>query len=906
MPGVVNLLVGPREHWRTGLPTFRTLSYEGVWDGIEVEFNCYRDRLECRFTLQPEGHPGPISLDTGPITLYQKTGGALSTSLGGTGFRVEQPMAWHERDGLKIPVGANIVVSEGRRIGYRINHGIKGARLVLVQTIFWSTFIGTDGYDGSEQIDDVAIDSEGSVFVAGRTSSPDFPVTTESGSLPRHTGSTDLFVTKFMGPDMTMVFSSVFGGSGFDCSNALDVDETGCIYLAGYTNSPDFPCPEGMLPAPIKGESDIFVLKLNRPGTAVLYSTLVGGSNGDIGCDLGLDGENCACVTGYTTSPDFPVTSEAFNSTFGGRDDVFAFKLSADGSGLVFSTYLGGTHGDQCSRIAIDSDGCAYVTGETWSPDFPATAGAFDLSIQAGEIFVSKLGPDGDELAFSTALGGRCRDRAYGIAVDPEGCAVVVGSSSSPDYPTTPDAFLPSYRGAIDGVMTKLNPKGTSLIHSTFLGGCSHGEEGLGIATDGMGGIYLAGMTSSSDFPATPGAFQEGYAGGDGDAFIMRLDSEKGTVSYTTFLGGSMGADAALGVVADAAGNVWIVGETTAPDFPVTPQAFDRVNEDRNAFVARLSPDGKDLEGSTFLGGDGAVKVSGIALGPDGGVYVSGNTWGSGYPTTDGAYDTLNECDNVFVSKLEPNLSFLGYSTFLGSGAEGCAIAVDDRGCATVTGYAYLPGFPVTPGAYDNAFNYHDAFVTKLNRDGSGLVFSTFLGGVDLDTPSSLAVDALGCSYIVGQTYSADFPNKGCPFDAHSRGELDVFLSVLSENGSSLLYSACLGGRSSDYSSGLALDGSRRIWVSGYSWSDDFPVSEGAIDPENRMGMDAFLFRLSIQPTGDLNLDGLVDSLDLLLLAHCLAGNLLPTDGWTFAADIDLDGVVDAMDLSLLWRWVLS
>jgi hypothetical protein len=456
------------------------------------------------------------------------------------------------------------------------------------------------------------------------------------------------------------------------------------------------------------------------------YSTFLGGSDVDIGEGIAVDRRGRAYVTGFTQSADYPTTPGAFDTTWNGSFDAFVTKLNASGSALVYSTFLGGAEEDRGEGIAV-RDGRAYVTGETSSPDYPTTPGAFDRTFNGGfssqicqasslpcDAFVTKLNASGSALVYSTFLGGTGADSGSDIAVDTRGRGYVTGQTDSADYPTTPGAFDRTFNGLNrDAFVTKLNASGSALVYSTFLGGAGN-DFGEGIAVrDGR--AYVTGGTAFFDFPTTPGAFDTTWNGGL-DAFVTKLNASGSALVYSTFLGGT-GADAfSVDVAVDTRGRAYVTGDTSSPDFPTTPGAFDTTWNGTDAFVTKLNRSGSALVYSTFLGGSDVDIGEGIAV-REGKAYVTGFTQSADYPTTPGAFDTtLDGGTDALVTKLNASGSALAYSTFLGGTSfdRGFGIAVR-YGRAYVTGGTNSTDYPSTRGAFDRTFNGNsEAFVTKL------------------------------------------------------------------------------------------------------------------------------------------------------------------------------------------------
>ena len=391
-----------------------------------------------------------------------------------------------------------------------------------------------------------------------------------------------------------------------------------------------------------------------------------------------MDASGYAYVTG-ASSTDFPTTPGAFQKTCGGgcragTYDAFVTKLNATGSALVYSTYLGGSSQDGGYGIALDASGNAYVTGYTESTDFPTTPGAFQTSC-AGSVcfdaFVTKLNPTGSAPVYSTYLGGS--SQGFGVVADASGNASITGYTQLPGFPTTPGAFQTGYGGGnSDAFVAKLNPTGSALVYSTFLGGTGD-DFGQAIAVDSSANIYVTGGTRSPDFPATPGAFQTACGGRNcsaGNAFVTKLNSAGSSLVYSTYLGGSAGGWG-YGMIVDASGNTYVTGLTTSPDFPITSDAFQTACGGGNcpagdAFVTEFNPTGSGLIYSTYLGGSRPEFGYGMAVDGSGDAYVTGVTYSSDFPTTPGAFDTkcgtdgiCNGLTDAFVAKFGRGVSLL-------------------------------------------------------------------------------------------------------------------------------------------------------------------------------------------------------------------------------------------------------
>jgi hypothetical protein len=413
-------------------------------------------------------------------------------------------------------------------------------------------------------------------------------------------------------------------------------------------------------------------------------------------------------------------------------------------------------------------------------------------------------------LAYSTFLGGSGRDRGDfgpGIAVDRNGNAYVAGGTASPDFPTRPGSYDTTHAGSDefnggDAFVTKLDPTGSEALYSTFIGGTGS-DEVIDVDVDEDGSAHVVGATRSPDFPTTPGAPQPAFAGGIRDGFAAQLSPNGSALEQSTFLGGA-GFEVATDVETTSDGGVFVGGETDSPGFPTTLGAHDRIiNADgggglEDAFATRLDSGGQIVY-STFVGGEEIDRGRGLAVGPDGSAYLTGETHSHQFPTTPGALDTTDDFSiDGWVTRIAPDGSSLVYSTYLGGNTNvdnPLGIAVDDQGSAYVTGRTASTSFPATPGAFDTSADARsDVFVTKINAAGSGVVWSTFLGGEEFDVGLGIEVDDAGAPHVTGATRSRAFPTTLHAFDRTFNGGFDdAFATKVSADGGRLLYSTYIG-----------------------------------------------------------------------------------------------------------------
>jgi hypothetical protein len=451
-----------------------------------------------------------------------------------------------------------------------------------------------------------------------------------------------------------LVYSTYIGGSGYDRGNAIAVDGSGNAYVTGYTRSTDYDVTPGAFQTTNGGNADVFVTKLNATGTALVYSTYIGGSGDDEGYGIAVDESGNAYVTGSTWSTDYDVTPGVFQTTNGGWGDVFVTKLNAAGTALVYSTYIGGSSNDYGNAIGVDGSGNAYVTGYTWSNNYDVTPGAFQTTkgdYYYADVFVTKLNAAGTALVYSTYIGGSYPDYGYGIAVDGSGNAYVTGWTYSTDYDVTPGAFQTTFEGGTDVFVTKLNATGTALVYSTYIGGISN-DYGSAIAVDGSGNAYVTGWTVSTDYDVTPGAFQTTNGGG-ADVFVTKLNATGTALVYSTYIGG-ISDDVGRAIAVDGSGYAYVTGYTSSTDYDVTPGAFQTTNGGGgDVFVTKLNATGTALVYSTYIGGSSNDGGIAIAVDGNGKAYVTGPTFSTDYDVTPGAFQTTNGGGaDVFVTKV--------------------------------------------------------------------------------------------------------------------------------------------------------------------------------------------------------------------------------------------------------------
>ena len=460
------------------------------------------------------------------------------------------------------------------------------------------------------------MDQYGDAFVTGSTASANFPtVGSPTPYQKTYGGDTDAYVTMLRYDGEAVIYSSYLGGNNFDVGNGVAVDSSGDAYIVGSTSSSNFPvAPTNAFQISLAGTSNAFVAKLDPSGTHLLWSTYLGGSSIDYGLAIGIDPGGNAYVTGSTQSTNFPVLNP-IQSGNGGNGDAFVTEVENGALNLVYSTYLGGSSADSGQGITVDVGGNAYVTGYTFSTNFPTFNAYQSTSGGSVDVFVASIKANGLGFSFSTYLGGKGDDRAWGITLDADRNIYIAGTSltacapqsttitlcaPSPTFPTTSGAFQ-TYTskqapGYADGFVAKFDFTGANLLYSTMLGG-SYTDSPMAIAVDSVGDAYVTGYTESVDFP-TANALQSSYTGGTcgsvpcPDAFVTEVNTAGTSLLYSTFLGGS-GANYGMGIAVDSNTNAYVVGTTTSSFFPVV--AADYQGEPGNstglgqAFISMIS-----------------------------------------------------------------------------------------------------------------------------------------------------------------------------------------------------------------------------------------------------------------------------------------------------------------------------
>lgn len=637
LPGKSNYFIGSQpSKWHANIPNYRKVEQRGVYHGIDVIYYGTQRQLEYDFVVAPGADPSVIQLAfRGAEQLRTDSRGDLVISVAGGEVCLQKPVAYQESNAGKETVAVNYVVEGESNVAFKVGNYDPNRQLVIDPILSYSTYLGGSNIDGANAI---AVAPDNTAFVAGGTFSLDFP--TAHPLQPNHGGpddfSRDAFVSKLSADGSTLLYSTYLGGKNEDVANGIAVDSFGNAYVTGTTLSPDFPATPGSFNVECGGDgkcgasfnpgglivSNAFVSKLNAAGSALVYSGFLGEYENVKGQAIAVDHDQIAYVTGQTGAnilptvvitppatgpPPFPITPGACQAGFGGgATDAFVTKISATGTTIEFSCYLGGSDEEIGYGVAVDANANAYVTGLSYSANFPTTATGLQLTnAGAGDAFLVKVntavvGPP----VYSTLLGGSGLDQGNAVAVDSRGNAYVTGGTASKaatlGFTPPPGAFQPdcaldsSLVCEGDAFVAKINPAlsgPASLVYFTYLGG-KLADSGIGIAVDPVdpptGNAYVTGSTVSTDFPIMPAAFQPKFGGGNADAFVAKLNPTGATLVYSSYLGGT-NTDSGNGIAVDSTGAAYIAGQTCSLDFPLANPEQVTPGGNCDAFVSKVS-----------------------------------------------------------------------------------------------------------------------------------------------------------------------------------------------------------------------------------------------------------------------------------------------------------------------------
>ena len=577
LPGKSNYYLGndPKK-WQTNVSQYARVAYKRVYPGIDLAYYGEQSKLEFDFIVAPASDPASIDLAfSGAQHVATDASGNLVISSAGGDVVLHKPVAYQQQSGSHQLVDASFVLKSNNRVSFDLGSYDRSRELVIDPAVTYSTYLGGSAEDEAYGI---AVDGSGNAYVTGATESPNFPA--PSGTTRSTAGGFDVFVSKLNPTGTALLYSTLIGGTSDDLGLGIAVNSTG-TYIVGNTTSTNFPST-GVTPIGPGGMQDAFVAKLDNTGTQ-LRVTRIGGMGNESGNGIAVDSTGAAYIGGETDSTDFPIAGPPIQTKNAGADDGFIAKLDSNGTVLDYSTYIGGSSEDLVTGIALDGSNNAYVTGITVSSNFPTTTGAFQTgqSGTADNGFVAAIKADGSAMIYSTYLGGSGTNDAFAIAVDSAGEAYVTGDTNSSNFPVL-NATQATLKGATDVFITKVQANGSGLLFSTYYGGTLD-EAGTGIAIDAFNDVYVTGRTLSSDYPTNGTPFQSSLSG-TSDAFVTEL-SNTGSPVYSSFLGGTGDEDsvggistaAPLGGIAvDSTSNAYLVGSTSSPTgsgFPISASA---------------------------------------------------------------------------------------------------------------------------------------------------------------------------------------------------------------------------------------------------------------------------------------------------------------------------------------------
>jgi hypothetical protein len=568
LPGFNNYFIGTdSSKWRVHVPQFRNVRFTDVYPGIDIVYYGTSERIEYDFILKPGADPARIALTS------------------------------RDAQNVSVTAGGDVVFASG------------ATKVIQRKPVIY------------QEIEGRRRNVEGSFYLAEDRRTIRLAVTSYE-----HTR--DLVV------DPILEYATYIGGSSDDYGESVAVDSHGYAYVTGWTRSLSFPRTSGQLnchDAPTCSHYDVFVTKINPAGTAVIYSTFIGGSGDDWGRNIVVDTSGNTYVTGPTSSTDFPLVN-AFQTNYGGGStDAFFFKLDPTGTALLASSYLGGAGSDTANELRLDKAGNIYLAGQTDSTDFPTKLPLQAKNAGYVDIFLTKLDPSGASVLYSTYFGGSSWDSANDIDLDEAGNIYIAGTTYSTDYPVKA-AYQSAIGGKFDAFVTKLNPVGSAVIYSTFLGG-SDEDQAWALEVDAQGEAIITGLAKSGDFPVFK-AYQPAYGGGAGDVFLSKLSASGKSLLFSTYLGGS-GLDWAYDMSLDSEGDIYVSGYSDSLNFP-TANATQPANAGgADAFAVKLDPLGSRLLFSTYFGGSGFDQAGGVTVDSDNNVYLTGvASYSFNFPST--------------------------------------------------------------------------------------------------------------------------------------------------------------------------------------------------------------------------------------------------------------------------------
>jgi hypothetical protein len=888
--GPANYFLGTQRNWSTGNRRFNRIRYQNLYRGIDLVYYGNSKHLEYDLVLAPHANAHQIrfKLGNGKGLSLDPNGNLVIRTKAGE-IALQRPVAYQIVGGNRRDVTCSFRINQHNHIVFEVGAYDHDAELTIDPTLVYSTYLGGSGFSSSddEVVNGVAVDNQGNAYVVGSTVSTDFPVLNAYKS--NGGGFLDVFVSKINPTGTALIYSTYLGGNRADQGLGIAVDASGSAYVTGVSASTDFPTTPGAFQT-TGLDTDVFVAKLSPSGNSLVYSTLLSGdripltpgsglASSETGFGIAVDSQGQAIVAGQTQSANFPHAHE-FQASGAGGFDAFVTKLNATGSGLIFSTYLGGSTTDQADAVAVDSADNVYVSGETYSTDFPVTAGSFKTSRTASNSsigFVTKFSAAGS-LIYSTYLGDSF-DRARSIAVDSFGNAFVTGETQSANFPVTANAIKPKPKVgdffiSSDGGVTWRSSSGFAgdvAVNAVAIDPVTPGKlfigtpAGLFSSTDGGNSWSLLGLANISVLslaidPANPVNI---FAGTSGQGIFKSTNGGSswtnpmttGTIvtlafrpqDSTRIYAGTSGS----GLQSSDSGEHWTslgAGGGSIKAFAFAPGNPDTIYLAANNGVIKTIDAGVNWTNVLSVG----FPFSGIVIDPTNAatVYAANQSLG--------VYKTTNAGQNWTQSNVGPNtITSLAIddttspATVYAGGDGGLYKTVNGAQSWQLTGLTYstvkaISASHQTPGvlyAGASVSGNLDAFLSKLSADGSSLLYSTYLGGGGFDTAFGVALDQSGNPVIVGYGSSLDFPQVNALRPRRGTAT-DAFVMKLDMATNAISFSSFVGGSGIDSGRGVAVDSANNIYVVGTTRSSDFPSATG-IQPALNNIYDGFVTKIT-------------------------------------------------------------
>ena len=892
LPGKINYFVGNQpDNWRTNIPTFARVRYEQVYPGVDLIYYGNRRQLEYDFVVQPGASTKQIRLAfDGAGKLKLNRDGDLVLQSGTRSITLLKPKAYQEIGAERREVKVKYALKRGGQVTFQLGDYDRNHALVIDPVLVYSTYLGSNDLD---QGNTIAVDSSGNAYIAGQTASANFP--TVGPIQGTKSTANDAFVAKLNSAGTALLYSTFIGGTGNDFVTGIAIDGSGNAYVTGQTTSTNFPVPNA-LHANLRGSSDAFVSQLNATGSALVYSTYLGGRAVEGGNAIAVDGGGNAYVTGFSTSRDFPTTNpvqpnRSGNAVF--KSTNSAGNWSASDTGLI---------GSSVNDLVFHPTNSATIFAATDGGVFKTTDGGANWTALNGQtaLPVNKvaLDPTNPSIIYAATFGGMFKSTDGGnsftainngigtffmrsVAVDPVTPTTLYATSFGPSFFKSTnggaewDSIFVNNIGTINGLLVDPNTP-TTIYLATDRGVFKSTNSGVNFSPSGTGmqsftrinsltidktHNILYAATTVGVFKSTNNAGNWTAINGNIPSFVVAslvaIDPANTSNLYAVFPSTGIlihkTTDSGVTWNPSATGYPGTTVNSLIVDPAQTSTLYAGTQSGGDAFVTKLSANGTSKVYSTFLGGIIGDEGKGIAVDGSGNAYVTGSTQSHNFPTASAFQAARAGGTDAFLTKLNSTGSSLVYSTFLGGESNDIAnaIKVDGSGNAYITGSTSSQSFP-TSNAFQSTIAQQftsDAFVTKMNAAGSALVYSTYLGGGSADEAFSIAIDGSGSAYVTGTTNSNDFPVPGA-IQTTLSGFGDAFVTKLTPAGSGLVYSTYLGGSDDDDGIGIAVDSSQNVYVIGGTSSNDFP-RVNALQPNFGGFIDVFIAKL--RPAPDLS-----------------------------------------------------